>query len=298
MIGLFRHILFAVASLFTGASVFGQTGWSDWHFGIGNSIFLGELGGKPTLGTNDPRDLDYQSMRFSLSAGFKRMFGQSLGVRVVANYARVSGNDKYTTNPERNQRNLSFFSPIIEGYAALEVYPGEAKRFYAFLGAGLFYFEPKAELGGTVYNLRDYGTEGQYFLPDKEPYKPTSLVIPFGVGYRIKENIFNRHCLRVEFVFHKSTTDYIDDVSTQYVDKSQLANRNGQVAVQLMDRSQSSIPGFSEPGAIRGDPRDNDNFCFMQFVYTMPIGKSKVGQGFGGKRKRSSLRRVFWPGSF
>lgn len=275
-----------------------QTQWSDWHFGLGNSIFLGELGGKPTLGTNDPRDIDYQSIRFSLSAGYKHMFSDDIGFRIVGSYARVSGDDRFTTNPERRQRNLSFFSPIIEGYAAFEFYPGEAKRFYGFLGLGMFYFEPKAKLGGTVYRLRDYGTEGQYFMQDKEPYKPTSVVIPFGIGYRIKENVFNRHCLRVEFTFHKTMTDYIDDVSTQYVDKTMLANRNGQVAVQLMDRSQSSIPGFSEPGAIRGDPRDNDNFSYLQLVYTIPVGKTKVGQGFGGKRKRPGYRRTFWPGSF
>lgn len=273
-------------------------GWSEWQFGIGNSMFLGDLGGKPGLGSRDARDLDYQSMRYSLSAGFRRMFNQHFGVRLMANYARVSGDDKYTTNPERNQRNLSFFSPIVEGYAAMEFYPGDNRRFYAFAGAGIFYYEPKTELNGTVYNLRDYGTEGQYFLPDKEPYKPTSWVIPFGIGYRISENYFNGKTLRIEFIFHKSSTDYVDDVSTQYVDKYQLASRNGQTAVDLMDRSQSTIPGFSEPGAIRGNPRNKDNFCFLQLVYTVPVSKSKAGQGFGGKRKRSTPRRVFWPGGF
>jgi hypothetical protein len=80
-------------------------------------------------------------------------------------------------------------------------------------------------------------------------------------------------------------------VSTQYVDKTLLANRNGAVAVQLMDRSFSDIPGFSEPGAIRGDPRDLDNFSFLQLVYSAPIGKGR-GAGFGGKnfRRRPNTR--------
>jgi hypothetical protein len=167
----------------------------------------------------------------------------------------------------------------------LELSPGETKRFYMFAGAGFFYYEPKTRLGSTKYRLRDYGTEGQYFIPGKEPYRPTAIIFPFGLGYKIKDGGTRGASLSIEYVMNKSTTDYIDDVSTNYVDKTLLANRNGAVAVQLIDRSFSTIPGFSEPGAIRGDPRDMDNFSFLQFVYSAPLGKAR-GAGFGGKKYR------------
>jgi hypothetical protein len=230
-------------------------------------------------------------MRYSVGAGFKLALTPGVAIKTNLTYARVSGNDKLTSNPERNQRNLNFFSPIINGTFMLELSPGESKRFYVFAGVGMFYYEPKTRIGSTKYRLRDYGTEGQYFIPGKEPYRPTALIFPFGVGYKIKDGGPGGASISIEYVMNKSTTDYIDDVSTNYVDKSLLANRNGPVAVQLMDRSVSSIPGFSEPGAIRGDPRDLDNFSFLQLVYSAPLAKGR-GSGFGGKvfRRRNSTR--------
>lgn len=255
------------------------------QFNIGNSMFLGDLGGRPSIGTNGPQDLNIQTMRYSIGAGFKLAFSPGVAIKTNITYARVAGDDRFTENPERNQRNLNFFSPIINTTLMLEVSPGESKRLYMFAGVGMFYYEPKTRLGSTKYRLRDYGTEGQYFLPGKEPYRPTALLFPFGLGYKIKDGGARGASLSIEYVMNKSTTDYIDDVSTQYVDKTQLANRNGAVAVQLMDRNFSTIPGFSEPGAIRGDPRDMDNFSFLQLVYSAPIGKAR-GSGFGGKKIR------------
>jgi hypothetical protein len=257
-----------------------------YHFiNAGNSMFLGDLGGRPTIGTHGPQDLNMQTMRYSLGTGFKLAFTPGVAIKANLTYARVAGNDKFTQNPERNQRNLSFFSPIVNTTIMLELSPGETKRFYMFAGAGFFYYEPKTRLGSTKYRLRDYGTEGQYFIPGKEPYRPTAIIFPFGLGYKIKDGGTRGASLSIEYVMNKSTTDYIDDVSTNYVDKTLLANRNGAVAVQLIDRSFSTIPGFSEPGAIRGDPRDMDNFSFLQFVYSAPLGKAR-GAGFGGKKYR------------
>lgn len=255
------------------------------HFNVGNSMFLGDLGGRPTIGTKGPQDLNLQTMRYSLGTGFKIAFSPAVAIKANLTYARVAGNDKFTQNSERNQRNLSFFSPIVNTSLMVEFSPGESKRMYMFAGVGFFYFEPKTRIGSTKYRLRDYGTEGQYFLPGKEPYRPTAMIFPFGIGYKIKDGGSRGASLSIEYVMNKSTTDYIDDVSTNYVDKTMLANRNGAVAVQLMDRSFSSTPGFSAPGAIRGDPRDKDNFSFLQFVYSAPLRKAR-GSGFGGKKYR------------
>jgi hypothetical protein len=262
-----------------------------YQLNVGNSMFLGDLGGRPTLGADGPQDLNLQSIRYSVGAGLKLAFNPNIAIRANLTYARVAGDDKFTQNPERNQRNLNFFSPIVNSTVMLELFPGESKRFYVFAGAGFFYFEPQTRLGDTKYRLRDYGTEGQYFMPGKEPYRPTALIFPFGLGYKIKDGGNGGASFSIEYVMNKSTTDYIDDVSTNYVDKTQLANRNGAVAVQLMDRSRSSILGFSEPGAIRGDPTDLDNFSFLQFVYSVPLSKSR-GSGFGGKPFRRKSKNT------
>jgi len=41
------------------------------QLGIGTSHFLGDLGGKPTYGTNDPSDLDFGTTRYVATAGFR-----------------------------------------------------------------------------------------------------------------------------------------------------------------------------------------------------------------------------------
>jgi hypothetical protein len=288
VISKYGLLLFCACTFFTVAA---QRPKIYTQFNVGNSMFLGDLGGRPSIGTHGPQDLNLATMRYSVGAGLKLAFTPGVAIKTNITYARVAGDDKFTRNPERNQRNLNFFSPIVNTTFMLELSPGESKRLYMFAGVGFFYYEPKTRIGGNKYRLRDYGTEGQYFLSNKEPYKPTAVIFPFGLGYKIKDGGSRGASLSIEYVMNKSTTDYIDDVSTQYVDKTLLANRNGAVAVQLMDRSFSDIPGFSEPGAIRGDPRDLDNFSFLQLVYSAPIGKGR-GAGFGGKnfRRRPNTR--------
>ena len=54
------------------------------------------------------------------------------------------------------------------------------------------------------------------------------------------------------------STNYVDPVQIQAGAPAGL----GQVAVDLADRNIPTIPVFSDPGAPRGDPTDNDNyFC-------------------------------------
>ncbi|MBL7810880.1 MAG: hypothetical protein JNL57_01535 [Bacteroidetes bacterium] len=266
--------------------------------GAGVTNFLGDLGGKPGLGTNDPSDMNVRSLRYALTLGYRQHLTHWLALRGNVYYARLSADDKYTQNLERRTRNLSFFSPLVQGMGVLEIYPGHGRRTYLFAGAGMFYFNPKTRMNGNVYTLRDYGTEGQYFMPGKSPYKQWAFSMPFGFGHRIA-SFRNGGVLNAELTMHKTTTDYMDDVSTTYVDKTQLAASNGTTAVALSDRSLPGIPSFSEPGNIRGNPRSNDNFAFLTFTYTQPLGAKSVGQGFGGRSKYGmKRRRDFCPNRF
>lgn len=266
--------------------------------GIGSSTFLGELGGKPTLGSDDPSDIDLSTIRYAVSAGLRIPMGNSFAFRGMLSYARLSGSDEFTSNPERSGRNLSFVSPLTEGSLTLEISPGASKRFYVYGGFGMAFFNPYTKLNGTKHYLQPLGTEGQNFDQNNPPYALSATVYPFGLGYRVPAG---RGQFSFELAMRKSTTDYIDDVSTTFRDPAQIqANApagSGQTAVALADRSTSTIPGFSDPGAIRGDPTDNDNYFFIMVYYHIPLtaggnngsfgggGKKGKGRLFGGKRK-------------
>jgi hypothetical protein len=204
-------------------------------------------------------------------------------MRFMTSYGRLAGDDKYTTNRERRLRNLNFYSHVLEGSATMQINMGASRRFYVLGGIGYFGFNPKTKLAGVEYELQKYGTEGQYFMPDKKPYSLTAMSFPFGVGYKLFSS--KNGYFAIEYVFRKSTTDYIDDASTNYVDPVLLAASNGQVAVQLSDRSIPDIPGFSSPGSIRGDSKDNDNFSFLTFNYVIKFGGGNNGESFGRKTR-------------
>jgi hypothetical protein len=275
----------------------GKTPYGSVTFGVGGTFFLGDLGGTVKMGRSGPIDLDYETIRYAVSVGYTHMFSSRVGWRSSLTYGRLSGNDKYTTNDKRKQRNLSFFTPVVQGVSGLEYYLDNARRFYAFGSVGLFYFNPKTKLNGTIYKLHEYGTEGQYFVQGREPYRRVAFVFPVGLGYLLMKNTQTGTSLKMELSFTKNTSDYVDDVSWVYVDKTQLAASNGPVAVQLMDRSNSTIIGYSAPGAIRGNPNNMDNYTMLQFVLSVPVGpENLIFRGWKNHKRRSS--RFFWPGRF
>jgi hypothetical protein len=264
----------------------------DLILGASTSHFLGDLGGKPFLGTNDIQDLDILSTRYAFTTGLRFNFSRYFAIRTNVWYARLSADDKYTTNRERRGRNLNFYTNIFEGDLTAEVTFAKSKSvggaWYIFGGVGYFTFNPKTKLNGQVYELQKYGTEGQFVLPGKEPYKLSSLCFPHGIGY--KWALSRGQYISLELNLRKSMTDYIDDVSTNYVDPTLLIAARGPEAAALADRNISDINGFSSPGSIRGDPKDNDTFFFLCFSYNRTIGGSKGGSGFGsGKRPRNRI---------
>lgn len=259
----------------------------------GSSHFLGDLGGKPTVGTNGIADLDVQSTRYMAGLGLRFNLGHRVALRGWGYYARLAADDRFTTNRERHMRNLNFFTPVLGAEAMLEIKLREGyngSRWYAYAGAGYFKFNPQTKYMGEKVELQPLGTEGQYFLPGKSPYKLSSFTIPFGVGYKFPASKFGY--LSVSVDSRKTFTDYIDDVSTQFVDKTALMASNGPVAVALSDRSNPDgrIIGFSEPGAIRGNPNNNDNFFFLSVSYNIFLtspdhsASYRMNRGRGGKK--------------
>lgn len=268
-------------------SQIGSGGGPQLLIGAGTSTFLGELGGKPTLGSDDFSDIDFPTIRYAISAGLRIPMGRTFALRGMFSYARLAGSDQYTINRERRGRNLSFASPLTEGSLSLEVSLGQTKRLYAYGGVGMAFFNPYTELNGTKYYLQPLGTEGQNFDPNNPPYSLSATMFPFGIGYHIP---VGRGMISLELAMRKSTTDYIDDVSTVYADPNQIRTNapagQGQVAVDLADRNVSDIPGFSNPGSPRGDPTDMDNYFFVMVYYHIPLYAGGNNGSFGsGKRK-------------
>jgi len=100
------------------------------------------------------------------------------------------------------------------------------------------------------------------------------------MGFGVKYYVSDKVNLGLEFLYRKTFTDYIDDVSTTFVDPAVLAanlpSGTATIATAMSNKSPlQGIPGSNyNPGDKRGDPTQNDAF------FTLAL---KIGIRFGDK---------------
>jgi hypothetical protein len=275
------------------------------YFGLSATNFLGDLGGGPGIGRQkSPLDMDFPATRAGFNGGFRYRFAPRFATKTNLNWFWVSGDDANTTNDVRNARNLSFRSMVIELSQQIEFivwysdnvrprkkaqwsYNNNISQVYLFTGAGAFFYNPKARYDGSWVALRPLGTEGQNMADGPEPYKWYSFSIPVGIGYKTSINRYWR--IGVELSYHKTFTDYMDDVSGfNYYDRAALA-ANNPLSAALADRSTNGLGWFNQ-GEQRGNSEDNDAFVMLNISAIYNISYKK---GRGYNRSRSGVRPRF-----
>ena len=257
--------------------------------GIGPMFFLGDLGGNRGVGQSTwLKDVQFPLVNLSKGLYLNIYPSEWLGFRFAFNHGKLEGYDhiiKDNGGAElyRKNRNLQFQSSLLEGYAALEISPTvfmerydglQGKiRPYGLIGVGVFRFNPKglyyAPDGSSRWvALQPLRLEGQGFAeyPDRKPYSLTQLEVPmgFGVKYYIKENMF----VGIEILHRQTFTDYVDDVSTTYIDNTLFAKyltpEQATMANQLYYRKYfvpNNPPQLRVPDEDqRGDPVQNDAY--------------------------------------
>lgn len=266
---------------------------------IGAMNCLTDLGGKKGIGKKFVKDLNFGNTKLAGSAYLSAIYKNAVALRVEGTFGQVTAYDSIlrkvkTSTSGRYERNLSFRSNITEFMAAVEIHPlfifvkydenDELPRFspYVMGGIGFFSFSPQAKLQNKWVDLQPLSTEGQGFAeyPKRKPYKLNQTSIPVGVG--VKYELSPMINLRAEFVYRILNTDYLDDVSTTYVDPSlypsyftgtKLTN-----ALLLNDRQYELDPThITTAGDQRGNADNNDAY----FTFNL-----KVGILFGRERIR------------
>ncbi|MCD6068661.1 MAG: hypothetical protein K0S33_3487 [Bacteroidetes bacterium] len=270
--------------------------------GIGVANFLGDLGGANREGTHLLKDFEFKATRPSLSAGIRYKTSPFYAFKGMITFGMVSGNDNLTEDKYRNNRNLSFRSPVLELSAQAEFYflreksgklykisgvkgkKNKKTTAYILGGIGLFYSNPSAinPVDGKRYKLRKMHTEGQGLPGGPKQYSNFNFCLPVGIG--MKYVIDKRWSVGAEFAFRKTFTDYIDDVSGVYYDNSAIQQAYGASAAQMADPSLGKIPGATLPnsdgtGAQRGETKYKDSYMFFELT---------VGYKFTKKRRTRS----------
>lgn len=208
----------------------------------------------------------------------------------------------------RGQRNLNFKSNLVE-FSAIGEWNilgfGETTRAtpatpFLFAGIGVFKFNPRTQFnympgmidaqGQALHNvqleqydkewieLQTLGTEGQGTTKynDRKRYNLTQVSIPLGIGY--KQQVDEFWAWGIELGARKTFTDYLDDVSLDYVDDQIVGGANGFLSAALKDRSSEQIdPSSGLPyerfymGNPRGSTKGADWYMFLNVTITRKI---------------------------
>lgn len=283
--------------------------------------YYGDLAPRPSVFSTD-----IKFTRPALGVSFSHRFGPRYTITGSFMYGTLSGNDKESadqTDTEsglaRYKRNLHFRNRIKElsVVASLDLFENMATYIsrvkwtpYAYAGITVLHHNPKAEApeflldgspnpkAGEWVALQPLGTEGQHaqLRPTDvnygvKPYKLIQPAIPFGLGlrFRVNEVIDVAGELGFRYLF----TDYIDDVSKNYVDLGVFGNnelakamsyRSSETGLyptmpevsEVDGRTYNLVPGYGKeyPENMRGHDTDKDVYMVTTIKLTYIVGKT------------------------
>lgn len=261
-----------------------------WEAGASAGVMncLTDLGGRKGDGGRFLKDIRWNSSRptfqFYTGATYKDIF------TVRFNYQRgsVAAADSQLkrSDPDpggRYGRNLSFRSKISEVSLIAETHPlfwgldvqEKIPSLSPYILAGIAYyrFNPQAFWGDRWQDLQPLRLEGQGFptIENRKQYKLRQFAIPLGAGLRYETGpLIN---IRFDCVYRLLFTDYLDDVSTTYIDPTlfdlYLDAEQASLARNLYFRSNERIAGtVAAEGTPRGNAKNKDAYFSIQFTFS------------------------------
>lgn len=224
----------------------------------------------------------------------------------------------------RYYRNLAFRNRVNEFsvQAAVDLYKNQSFYTdrvsftpYVCFGIAVFHHNPQARVperdmngkpfpnAGEWVSLREFGTEGQFAkLKNTDAnygnkvYSRWQPGIPFGIGARVR--LSSQLDLSADFSMRCLFTDYLDDVSKNYVDLGvfgtnelgrSLSYRTNEVVVptqpyvsEIDGRAYAVVPGYGREHRdnMRGNRHDND------FYTSFTIRAAYIVEKLPGKRPK------------
>lgn len=226
------------------------------------------------------------------SLGLSYALTEKISLRGLLTYGNIQAADSLSGDLLRRQRNLSFRSKIYDASltGVYNFFDIMERRYtpYVFAGVSVFNMGPYAyDASGTKIGLRNLGTEGQGLpgYPDRKKYNYQNISIPFGAGIRFA--VTRNVSLAWEFRFNKTFTDYLDDVSTRYIDRNALLAAKGPKAVEMAYRggeAKNGNPVYPAEGTIRGNPKTKDWYYFSGITVSFRLFNDRnFENGHSGK---------------
>lgn len=314
MIKLGHLILIASLSLSFGQKATAQFYFRDNNFYDSPLLFemggsagimncLTDVGGNKGIGKPLIKDLNIGNIQMNGGIYLSAMYKYAVGVRIEGTIGKIKAYDSIL-NPVkestlgRYERNLQFRSKITELAITFEFHPlfifinwltkessPPSLSPYITAGVGFFKFNPQAKLYSNWIDLQPLHTEGQGFVEflDRKNYQLSQINFPIGAG--LKYEITSAIILRAELVTRILKTDYLDDISTRYIDpklfSKYLSGPKLNNALALNDRRNRFNPAFPvDPngGQRRGNPLNNDSYFTFNIKIGVAVGRERTGR--------------------
>ena len=243
----------------------------NFNLFLGTSNYNGDL---------QDRFFTFKEAQLAGGLGFSYSFSNRVTIRTNFKIGKISGDDKKGSNKIRN---LNFTSQVTEGDIDLQYFLTpigvHSLTPYIFAGVALYHFDPYTfDSTGHKYYLKPLSTEGEGFVPGRKTYSLTKVAIPFGAGIKLwlSDNIN----AGFEIGFRKLFTDYLDDVSSNYIDPGVLLANRGAKAVELSyrgDELKNGSPIYPAVGTQRGNPVNKDWYYFAGFTLSFRLLNNNFG---------------------
>ena len=294
-----------ILTFILGFSLISKAQWRlDYGLSVGVSNYLGDIGGKEKTRRDFVADMKMAKTRWNFGGFVRYKIKPKLSLKLALDYLRIEGDDKLSSNPARNTRNLNFRNDMFDLGLTGEYFfyenndLGNTYRFkngfraYIFAGVGAYYSNPKANYHGEWVALRPLQTEGV-------SYSPIGLNIPVGLGFYF--TFSKKHRIGFEYNYRTTFTDYLDDISGTYASTSGMAPDAAALSNRTGELGASVDPNFAKnfvPGSKRGDKTHKDSYMTMSLSYSYVIrGKSSFYRGhyggfFGKKRGHGKSRKI------
>ena len=210
--------------------------------GIGPTHYTGDLSELGNLG--------HLQLGAAVNLAVAYRVSYQLSYRLEAQLYYIYAHQQYTRN---YYNNLSFRSLNPDLWAGVQVdFWRVDDRYravipYAVAGVGVTYMTPKALYDGQTYSLAPLQTEGA-------PYNRLAGIVRYGVGVPLLTS--ERFKFHMEGTYTHVLSDYLDDVSSVYPDRSNFSS----LAASLSDRRAELGTVPNQPGEQRGNTGKNDGY--------------------------------------
>ncbi len=250
---------------------------------IGTTHYLGDL-------APYSHNLSFTEGHVATTIAFTSKANEFLTLFSKVLIGKLSGSDTNAIDPARRRRNLNFTTDLYEfGFGTeislLSIWPKFQRfgiDFYLTGGISVYHINPRTMYNGQWYFLQPLATEGQGIPGNHiEKYKLWQIAFPMGIGFSF--DLSPQISMGFEIVPRYTTTDYIDDVSSDYIGTQQQIDSQGTLTAALANRMGEYIYGpnsteliFVQDGTQRGDPNDRDWYLFNSITFGFGLSKGRL----------------------